>query len=179
MKFSEAFGKLAFTFRGIAVGLRDLGAVMAPMNAFLTMLGLETLPLRMNKHCENALKVAKFLESHEKVEWVKYPGLETNKYNKLAKQYLKNGFGAVFTFGIKGGDKAGTELVDSCELFSHAANMGDSRSLIIHPSSTTHSQLNDEEKILSSSTPDVVRVSIGIEDIDDIIADLKNALDKI
>jgi O-acetylhomoserine (thiol)-lyase len=179
LKFHAACGNMAFTFRGIAVGLRDLGAVMSPMSAFLTMLGIETLPLRMERHCTNALKVAQFLESHEKVEWVKYPGLKSSPYNELANQYLNNGYGAVFTFGIKGGDKAGKKLVDSCELFSHVANVGDSRSLIIHPSSTTHSQLNDEEKKLSSSTDDVIRVSIGIEDSHDIIADLQNSLNKI
>ncbi len=176
LKFHEACGNMAFTFRAIAVGLRDLGAVMSPMNAFLTMLGTETLPLRMQKHCENALQVAKFLETHEKISWVKYPGLSSNTYHALAKQYLQNGFGAVFTFGIKGGDVAGKKLVDSCKLLSHVANVGDSRSLIIHPSSTTHSQLSDEEKILSSATDDVVRVSIGIEAAEDIIADLEQAL---
>ena len=179
LKFYEACGKLAFTFRAIAVGLRDLGAVMAPMNAFLTMLGIETLPLRMEKHCSNALKIAKFLHSHEKIAWVKYPGLESNDYNKLAKKYLQNGFGAVFTFGVKGGAAAGKKIVDSCKLFSHVANVGDSRSLIIHPASTTHSQLDEQEKILASATDDVLRVSIGIEDIDDIIADLEQALNNI
>lgn len=179
LKFHESCGNLAFTFRGIAVGLRDLGAVMSPMNAFLTMLGLETLPLRMEKHCANALKLAEFLDSHEKVSWVKYPGLKNNPYHNLAKKYLNNGFGAVFTFGIKGGDEAGLKIVDSCKLFSHVANVGDSRSLIIHPSSTTHSQLSDAEKKLSSTTNDVVRLSIGIEDISDIIGDLKQALEAI
>ncbi|MCH2038565.1 MAG: PLP-dependent transferase, partial [Rickettsiales bacterium] len=168
-----------FTFRGIAVGLRDLGAVMAPMNAFLTMLGLETLSLRINKHCENAMKVAEYLDAHEKVKWVQYPGLVSNKYHELAKEYLDYRFGAVFTFGIKGGDKAGMDIVNSCKLFSHTANMGDSRSLIIHPSSTTHSQLSDEEKKLASATPDVIRLSIGIEDITDIIADLEQAIAKV
>ncbi len=179
LRFHESCGNLAFTFRGIAVGLRDLGAVMSPMNAFLTMLGLETLPLRMEKHCANALKLAEFLDSHEKVNWVKYPGLKNNPYHNLAKKYLNNGFGAVFTFGIKGGDEAGLKIVDSCKLFSHVANVGDSRSLIIHPSSTTHSQLSDAEKKLSSTTNDVVRLSIGIEDISDIIGDLKQALETI
>jgi O-acetylhomoserine (thiol)-lyase len=179
LKFHEACGNMAFTFRSIAVGLRDLGAVMSPMNAFLTMIGIETLPLRMQKHCENALKVAEFLEAHDKVEWVEYPGLKSNSYHQLAKKYLKNGFGAVFTFGIKGGDIAGKKLVDSCQLFSHVANVGDSRSLIIHPSSTTHSQLNEKEKQDSGSTSDVVRVSIGIENVEDIINDLKNSLEKI
>jgi len=179
LKFHEACGKMAFTFRGIAVGLRDLGAVMAPMNAFLTMLGLETLPLRMEKHCSNALKVAKFLESHKKVDWVKYPGLESSPYNNLAQEYLNNGYGAVFTFGIKGGDDAGKKLVDSCKLISHVANVGDSRTLIIHPSTTTHSQLSDNEKQLAGASEDVVRISIGIEDEKDIIADLEQALRKI
>jgi len=179
LKFHEACGNLAFTFRGIAVGLRDLGAVMAPMNAFLTMLGLETLPLRMEKHCANALKVSQFLESHDKVAWVKYPGLKSNPYHELANQYLENGYGAVFTFGIKGGDVAGRKLVDSCELISHVANVGDSKSLIIHPSSTTHSQLSDAEKQLASASDDVVRLSIGIEDAGDIIADLEKALQKV
>lgn len=179
LKFHEACGNMAFTFRAIAVGLRDLGAVMSPMNAFLTMLGSETLPLRMKKHCDNALEVAKFLESHHKVSWVKYPGLSSNKYHNLAKQYLQNGFGAVFTFGIEGGDKAGKKIVDNCKLLSHVANVGDSRSLIIHPSSTTHSQLTDQEKILSSATDDVIRLSIGIEDAQDIIADLDNALKNV
>ena len=179
LKFHEVCGNMAFTFRSIAVGLRDLGAVMSPMNAFLTMVGIETLPLRMQKHCDNALKVAKFLESHEKIGWVKYPGLKSSNHYEIAQKYLKNGFGAVFTFGIKGGDIAGKKLVDSCQLFSHVANVGDSRSLIIHPSSTTHSQLSDEEKEKSGSGPDVIRVSIGIENIDDIIDDLSNALDKI
>ncbi|MFT6219904.1 MAG: O-acetylhomoserine (thiol)-lyase, partial [Rickettsiales bacterium] len=179
LKFHEACGNMAFTFRGIAVGLRDLGAVMAPMNAFLTMLGMETLPLRMQKHCENALRIAQFLESHEKIDWVKYPGLKSSPYHNLANEYLENGYGAVFTFGIKGGDVAGKKLVDSCELISHVANVGDSRTLIIHPSSTTHSQLSNLEKELASATDDVVRISIGIEDVSDIVADLEKALGKI
>ena len=179
LKFYETCGKLGFTFRAIAVGLRDLGAVMSPMNAFLTMLGLETLPLRMEKHCDNALKVAEFLDAHEKINWVKYPGLKSNPYHQLANQYLNSGFGAVFTFGVKGNIDSGKKIVDSCKLFSHVANVGDSRSLIIHPSSTTHSQLTDEEKKLASATDDVLRVSIGIEDINDIIADLDQALTKI
>jgi O-acetylhomoserine (thiol)-lyase len=179
LNFHDAFQNLAFTFRGIAVGLRDLGAVMSPMNAFLTMLGSETLPLRMEKHCENALAIAEFLNSHDKVTWVSYPGLSTNKYHNLAKQYLKHGFGAVFTFGIKGGEESGKKLVNSCKLFSHLANVGDSRSLIIHPSSTTHSQLSDAEKTSANATPDLIRVSIGIEDVADITADLEQALTQI
>ena len=179
LKFFETCKNMAFTFRSIAVGLRDLGAVMSPMNAFLTMLGIETLPLRMKTHCKNAIDVANFLENHNKVSWVQYPGLSNNNYHNVANNYLKNGFGAVFTFGIKGGFENGKKLVESVKLFSHLANVGDSRSLIIHPSSTTHSQLNDKEKVESGASDDVIRLSIGIEDVSDIIADLSQALDKI
>jgi len=170
---------MGFTFRSIAVGLRDLGAAMAPMNAFLTMLGLETLSLRMDKHVANAKKVAEYLESHDLVEWVSYAGLKNSKYNVLANKYTPNGAGAVFTFGVKGGDAAGEKIVESCKLLSHVANIGDARSLIIHPSSTTHSQLPLEDRIAAGAGPDVVRVSIGIEDVSDIIADLEQALSKI
>ncbi len=177
LNFHEAFGNLAFTFRAIAVGLRDLGAVMAPMNAFLTLLGSETLALRMQQHSRNALQVAEFLESHEKVAWVSYPGLKSSPYNALAARYMPEGASAVFTFGIKGGDDAaGQAIVNGCELFSHVANIGDSRSLIIHPSSTTHSQLSDAEKAAAGASADVVRLSIGIENAEDLIADLSQAL---
>jgi len=176
LNFYGAFEGLAFTFRSIAVGLRDLGAVMAPMNAFITMLGSETLPLRMQQHSANAQKAAEYLAKHSKVEWISYIGLKDSPYADLAKKYLPRGCGAVFTFGIKGGDEAGKALVNNCKLFSHLANIGDSRSLIIHPSSTTHSQLSDEEKANAGATPDVVRVSIGIEDPVDIVADLDQAL---
>lgn len=179
LKFYEACGELGFTFRSIAIGLRDLGAAMAPMNAFLTMLGIETLSLRMERHCQNAQQVAEFLSDQNKVEWVSYGGLKGTKYNKNAKKYTPKGAGAVLTFGVKGGDKAGTKLVESCKLFSHLANIGDAKSLIIHPSSTTHSQLPLDERIKAGAGPDVVRLSVGIEDIEDIIADLQQGLEQI
>jgi len=178
LKFHETFGELAYTFHGHAVGLRDLGANQSPMNAFLTLLGIETLSLRMARHCENAMKVAEHLEGHPKVEWVNYAGLSSSPYNNLAKKYTPKGCGAVFTFGVKGGYEAGVKLVESVELFSHLANIGDSRSLIIHPASTTHRQLSEEKLLEAGAGPDVVRLSIGIEDVEDIIADLDQALVK-
>jgi O-acetylhomoserine (thiol)-lyase len=176
LKFQESFGELGFTLFGHAVGLRDLGANQQPMNAWLTLLGLETLSLRMQKHCDNALQVARFLEKHDKVAWVSYAGLESSPFHGLAQKYLPRGAGAVFTFGVKGGYDAGTNVVRKCKLFSHLANIGDSRSLIIHPASTTHSQLDAEARAAAGAGDDVVRVSIGIEDADDIIADLDQAL---
>ena len=178
LKFHETFGDLAFTVAGHALGLRDIGATMAPLNAFLTITGIETLPLRMERHVANALKVAQFLERHPAVAWVSYAGLESSPYRKLAKKYLPKGAGAVFTFGLKGGYEAGVRLVEGVEIFSHLANMGDTRSLIIHPASTTHRQLTDEQKIAANAGPDVVRVSVGIESADDLIADLDQALTK-
>lgn len=179
LKFHDTFGEMAFTFRSIALGLRDLGASQSPMNAYLTMLGIETLPLRMERHCQNALEVARYLQGHDKVKWVSYAGLPDSPYNALASTYLKNGHGAVFTFGLEGGDDAGRALVESCKLFSHLANIGDSRSLIIHPASTTHSQLPDEQKSAAGAGPEVVRVSIGLENVQDIIADLDQALEQV
>jgi O-acetylhomoserine (thiol)-lyase len=174
--FAETFGDLAYTIYGHAIGLRDLGASQAPLNAWLTLLGIETLALRMERHCANALKVAEFLEKHPAVEWVSYAGLPSSRYNDLAKRYLPKGAGSVFTFGVKGGYEAGIKLVESCELFSHLANIGDARSLIIHPASTTHRQLNDEQRVAAGAGADVVRLSIGIESVDDIIADLDQGL---
>ena len=179
LKFYESFGNMAFTVRAIAIGLRDLGACQSPMNAFLTMLGLETLSLRMDKHSSNALKVAEWLEKHPKVNWVSYAGLPSSKYYSLTKKYLPKGASSVFTFSIKGGDAESKKIVSSCKLLSHVANIGDSRSLVTHPSSTTHSQLTDEGKIKAGTTPDVIRLSIGIEDVEDIIADLEQALKSI
>ncbi len=176
LRFHETFGHLAFTIHGHAVGLRDLGPSQAPMNAFLTLNGIETLPLRMQRHAESALKVAKFLEGHPAVGWVSYAGLESSKYHALAQKYLPRGAGAVLTFGVKGGFEAGVKVVESVELFSHLANIGDARSLIIHPSSTTHRQLSAEAQASAGAGPDVIRLSIGLETAEDIIADLDRAL---
>jgi O-acetylhomoserine (thiol)-lyase len=172
----EALGNISFAITCRVNGLRDLGPAIAPLNAFLILNGIETLPLRMARHFENALKVAKYLETHPAVSWVSYAGLPSSEYATLAKKYCPNGAGAVFTFGLKGGYEAGVKLVESVELFSHLANIGDAKSLIIHPASTTHSQLTDEDKLLAGAGPDVVRVSIGIEDVSDIIADIDQAL---
>ncbi|WP_374444322.1 O-acetylhomoserine aminocarboxypropyltransferase [Stella sp.] len=178
LRFHETFGDLALTVHGHALGLRDLGAAMAPLNAFLTLTGTETLALRMERHVANAQKVAEFLESHPAVAWVSYAGLPSSPYHGLAKKYLPRGAGSVFTFGVKGGYDAGVKLVEGCELFSHLANIGDTRSLIIHPASTTHRQLSDEQRAAAGAGPDVVRLSIGIESVGDIIADLDQALAK-
>lgn len=178
LRFHETFGHLAFTIHGHAVGLRDLGPSQAPMNAFLTLNGIETLPLRMQRHADSALKVATFLESHPAVGWVSYAGLDSSKYKELAKKYLPRGAGAVLTFGVKGGFEAGVKVVESVELFSHLANIGDARSLIIHPSSTTHRQLSAEAQASAGAGPDVIRLSIGLETPEDIIADLDQALNK-
>ncbi len=178
LRFHETFGHLAFTIHGHAVGLRDLGPSQAPMNAFLTLNGIETLPLRMQRHADSALKVAQFLESHPAVSWVSYAGLESSKYRDLAKKYLPRGAGAVLTFGVKGGFEAGVKVVESVELFSHLANIGDARSLIIHPSSTTHRQLSAEAQASAGAGPEVIRLSIGLETAEDIIADLDQALNK-
>jgi O-acetylhomoserine (thiol)-lyase len=176
LTFHETFGDLALTAHGHAIGLRDLGACMAPMNAFLTITGCETLPLRMQRHVENAQLVAEYLEAHPRVAWVSYAGLKANKYHALARKYLPEGAGAVFTFGVKGGYEMGRQVVESCELFSHLANIGDTRSLIIHPASTTHRQLSEAQQIQAGAGPDVVRLSIGLETASDIIADLDQAL---
>ena len=169
---------MAYTFHSHAVGLRDLGPSQAPFNAWLTMLGIETLGLRMERHCANAQKVAEYLAGHPAVAWVNYAGLPANKYHSLAKKYLPKGAGSIFTFGVKGGYDVGVKVVDSVELFSHLANIGDAKSLIIHPASTTHRQLSDEQRVAAGAGPDVLRLSIGIETVDDIIADLEQALDQ-
>ena len=190
MVFGEAFGALplgpdganvniAFAIAARAFSLRDLGPAMSPMNAFLIMTGCETLPLRMERHCANALKVATHLQGHEKVSWVRYAGLAGDPHNDRAKTYLPRGAGAVFTFGLKGGHEAGVKLVEGVKLFSHLANIGDTRSLIIHPASTTHSQLTDAQKTAAGAAPDTVRLSVGIEDAADIIADLDQALSAV
>jgi len=178
LNFFETFGDMAYTFHSHAVGLRDLGPSQAPFNAWLTMLGIETLALRMERHCANALRVAQYLEKHAAVAWVNYAGLTSNRYHALARKYLPKGAGSIFTFGLKGGYQAGVKLVDSVELFSHVANIGDAKSLIIHPASTTHRQLTDEQRVAAGAGPDVIRLSIGIETAEDIIADLEQALAK-
>lgn len=172
----ETFGNFGFAIACRVLGLRDLGGAISPFNSFLILNGIETLPLRMEKHCANAQKVAEYLSNHDAIEWVRYAGLKDNPYHALAKKYLEHGAGAVFTIGLKGGYEAGIKLVSSVELFSHLANIGDTKSLIIHPASTTHKQLSDEQKEVAGAGPDVVRLSIGIEDADDIIADLEQAL---
>ncbi|HWK45680.1 MAG TPA: O-acetylhomoserine aminocarboxypropyltransferase [Stellaceae bacterium] len=179
LRFHETFGDLAFTVHGHAVGLRDLGPAMAPMNAFLTLTGIETLALRMERSVSNAMAVAGWLESQDSVAWVSYAGLKSSPYYDLGKRYLPKGCGSVFTFGLKGGYAAGVRMVETVELFSHVANIGDTRSLIIHPASTTHRQLSLEQQIAAGAGPDVVRLSIGIETAADLIADLDQALRSI
>ena len=176
MKMWETFGDMAFAITTRVLGLRDLGPALSPMNAFLIITGTETLPLRMQKHCDNALAVAKWLKANPKVAWVNYAGLPDNASYKLHQKYCPKGAGSVFTFGLKGGYEAGLKLVNGVKLFSHLANIGDTRSLIIHPASTTHRQLSDEDRAKAGAGNDVVRLSIGIEDVTDIIADLEQAL---
>ena len=179
LTFYETFGRFGFTTYGRAVALRDLGPAMSPFNAFMLITGIETLPLRMDRHCRNAQTVAEFLEGHDKVAWVSYPGLPNDRYHDLAKKYLPKGAGAVFTFGVKGGFEAGVKLVESVEILSHLANIGDTRSLILHPASTTHRQLSEEQATAAGAGPDVIRLSVGIETVDDVIADLDQALAKL
>jgi O-acetylhomoserine (thiol)-lyase len=173
----ETFGNFAFAICCRVLGLRDLGSAMSPFNAFLILTGAETLPLRMQRHCDNTLAVAEWLAKRPEVAWVSYPGLPGDKYHELAKKYAPKGAGAVFTFGLKGGYDAGVKMVSNVRLFSHLANIGDTRSLIIHPASTTHRQLSDAQKVEAGAGPDVVRLSIGLEDVEDIIADLEQALE--
>jgi O-acetylhomoserine (thiol)-lyase len=172
----ETFGNFAFAIACRVLGLRDLGPALSPFNAFLILTGVETLPLRMQRHSDNAKAVAEFLSKHPKVAWVSYPGLPGDRYHSLAQKYCPKGAGSVFTFGLRGGYEAGVKLVSHVKLFSHLANIGDTRSLIIHPASTTHRQLSDAQKTQAGAGPDVVRLSIGIEDKEDIIADLEQAL---
>jgi O-acetylhomoserine (thiol)-lyase len=176
MVLGETFGNFAFAIAARVMGLRDIGPAISPFNAFLINTGIETLPLRMRQHCANAQAVAEHLSRHAKVAWVNYSGLPDNPYNALQKKLSPNGGGAVFTFGLKGGYEAGVKFVSGLELFSHLANMGDVRSLVIHPASTTHSQLTPEQRAAAGAGDDVVRLSVGIEDKADIIADLDKAL---
>ncbi len=176
MILAETFGNFAFAIACRVLGLRDLGPAISPFNAFQILTGIETLPLRMQRHSDNALAVAKFLQGHDQVEWVSYAGLESDENHANQQKYMPKGAGAVFTFGVRGGYKAGVELVSNVEIFSHLANLGDTRSLIIHPASTTHRQLSDEQQVAAGAGEDVVRLSIGIEQVDDLIADLDSAL---
>ena len=178
LKFHETFGHLAFTFHSIAIGLRDLGMTMNPQGAHYTLLGIETLSLRMQKHVENAERIAAWLEADARVEFVTYAGLPSSPYADRVKDLYPQGAGALFTFGVKGGYDACVKLVDNVEIFSHVANLGDTRSLIIHSASTTHRQLTPEQQEAAGAAPNVVRVSIGIEDADDLIADLDQALSR-
>lgn len=176
MKMWETFGDMAYAITTRVLGMRDLGPALSPMNAFLIQTGIETLPLRVQKHSDNALAVAKWLKANSKVAWVNYAGLDDNACYALHQKYCPKGAGSVFTFGLKGGYEAGMKMVNGVKLFSHLANIGDTRSLIIHPASTTHRQLSDEDRTKAGAGNDVVRLSIGIEDVADIIADLEQAM---
>ena len=178
MKFSEVFGPMAFTFHGIAIGLRDLGMTMNPQAAHYTLMGIETLSLRMDRHVENAVKIANWLENDPRVDYVTYAGLESSPYSKLVPKICPKGAGALFTIAVKGGYDACIKLVDNLEIFSHVANLGDARSLIIHSASTTHRQLTAEQQEAAGAGPNIVRLSIGIENAEDLIADLDQALAK-
>ncbi|MEO9516132.1 MAG: O-acetylhomoserine aminocarboxypropyltransferase/cysteine synthase family protein [Paracoccaceae bacterium] len=178
LKFHETFGPLAFTFHGIAIGLRDLGMTMNPQAAHYTLMGIETLSLRMERHVENAQKLSKWLEADDRVDFVTYAGLESSPYYKRVAKICPKGAGALFTFAVKGGYEACVKLVNTLEIFSHVANLGDTRSLIIHSASTTHRQLTVDQQRAAGAAPEVVRVSIGTEDVDDLIADLDQALSK-
>lgn len=181
LNFVEALkpmGNIAYIIKARVLLLRDLGSAMSPFNAFLFLQGLETLHLRIIRHCENALKVAEYLEKHPQVTWVNYPGLAFSPEKKMADKYLSKGAGAIVGFGIKGGAEAGKKFINSLELLSHLANIGDAKSLAIHPASTTHQQLSEEEQVATGITPDFIRLSIGIEDVDDILADITQALNQ-
>ena len=175
----QTFGNFAFAIACRVLGLRDLGPAISPFNAFLILTGIETLPLRVQRHSDNALAVAKWLKAHPKVGWVNYAGLEESDNHALQQRYSPKGAGSVFTFGVKGGYAAGKALVEGLQLFSHLANIGDTRSLVIHPASTTHAQLTPEQQTAAGAGPDVVRLSVGIEDVNDIIADLEQSLAKV
>jgi O-acetylhomoserine (thiol)-lyase len=177
LSYWEAFGALSFILKARIQGLRDTGAALSPFNAFLILQGIETLHLRMERHSQNALAVARHLEAHPGVEWVRYPGLESSPWHQRARKYLPDGKGALITFGINGGYEAGKKFIDSLELFSLVANIGDAKSLVIHPASTTHQQLSDDEQRATGVTPELVRLSIGIEDIRDILADIDQAIE--
>ncbi|MCH8504070.1 MAG: O-acetylhomoserine aminocarboxypropyltransferase/cysteine synthase [Ectothiorhodospiraceae bacterium] len=176
VRFYETFGDFAFVTKARVETLRTLGATLSPMNAFLLLQGIETLHVRMDRHCENTLGVARFLEQHPAVNWVKYAGLESSPYHALSKRYLPKGAGAILTFGIKGGLEAGVKFIENCQFLSHLANVGDARTLVIHPASTTHRQLNEEQLEAAGVGADMIRLSIGLETLDDILWDIEQAL---
>ena len=176
LTFYETFGDFGFTMKTRAVALRDFGPSLAPLNAFLILTGTETLSLRMDRHVANAQAIAEHLEAHPKVDWVSYAGLPSSPYHELAAKYLPRGAGSILTFGVRGGYESGVRVVEASELFSHLANIGDTRSLILHPASTTHRQLDDEQRIAAGAGPEVVRLSVGLETAEDLIDDLDQAL---
>jgi O-acetylhomoserine (thiol)-lyase len=176
MVFSEVFGPLAWIIKVRVEGLRDFGPCISPFNSFLFIQGIETLKYRMEAHSSNALAVAQWLEKQKAITWVKYPGLKSSPYYGVSQKYLPKGQGSIVTFGIKGGTEAGRKLIDNVKIFSHLANLGDAKSLIIHPASTTHQQLNDAQQMEAGVTKDLVRISVGIEDVDDVIWDLEQAI---
>ena len=178
LNYAKDCGKSAYTTKLLAQYLRDTGACLSAQSAFNLLIGLETLSLRIERHVKNTKKITEFLNDHQQVSWVNYPGLKDNKYYELGQKYLPNGAGSIFTFGIKGGLEAGIKFIESLQIFSHLANVADAKSLVIHPASTTHAQLNEEEQKLAGVTPDMIRVSVGIEDVDDLIWDLNQALKK-
>lgn len=178
IRFYETFGDFGFITKARMETLRTLGPTMSPLSAFLFIQGLETLPLRMDRHCTNTLQVAQHLQAHPAISWVKYAGLEDNPYHALARKYLPRGAGGVLTFGIKGGEAAGIKFIESAQFLSHLANVGDAKTLIIHPASTTHRQLNEDEQLRAGVTPDMVRMSVGLETLDDILWDIDQALEK-
>lgn len=177
-KDKEAFGAAAFIAKARVQLLRDLGPCLSPFNAFLLLQGLETLPLRMERHSRNAMAVAEFLERHPKVAWVNYPGLPAHPSHELARKYYRNGFGALLTFGIKGGREKAGRFIDALEIFSLLANIGDAKSLVIHPTSTTHQQLTLEEQLSTGVTEDLIRLSVGLETVEDLLEDLEQALSR-
>jgi O-acetylhomoserine (thiol)-lyase len=176
IRFYETFGDFAYIMKARVEGLRDFGPALSPFNSFLFLQGLETLKLRMSQHSDNALAVAQFLEHHDRVAWVNYPGLPSGRFHALAQRYLPRGAGGILTFGIRGGLEAGSRFIEALQLFSHLANVGDAKSLVIHPASTTHQQLTTEEKLAAGIGDDLIRVSVGLEEIDDILWDLDQAL---
>jgi O-acetylhomoserine (thiol)-lyase len=178
VRFFETFGDFGFTMKARMEVLRVFGPAIAPFNSWLMLQGLETLPVRMDRHCANAMRVAEFLQSHPKVSWVNYPGLADNRYHALAKRYMPKGAGSLLSFGIKGGFEAGVKFIEALQFVSHLANIGDAKSLVIHPASTTHRQLSEEDQVRAGVPPDMVRLSIGLESIDDILWDIEHALAK-